>query len=74
VIEPFARVDYYDTMVRVRDGLFDNPRFERTVITAGVAYTYREAITLKLDASHRRFGTSELNTENTIRFATGFVY
>lgn len=74
VIEPFARLDHYDTMVRVRDGLFDNPRFERTVITAGAAYTYRKAITLKLDASHRRFGTGELNDENTIRFATGFVY
>lgn len=72
--EPFVRVDYYDTMFRPREGLFDNPRFERTVVSGGLAYTLSEALTLKLDASHRRFGTSALRPENTVRLAAGFVY
>lgn len=73
-LEPFARVDYYDTMFGARDGLFDNPRFERTVLTGGLSYALSEALVLKLDGSHRRFGTSDLNPENTARLAAGFVY
>lgn len=73
-LEPFVRVDHYDTMLNVREGLFDNPRFERTVFTGGVSYTLGDALVLKLDASHRRFGSQELNPENTIRLAAGFVY
>lgn len=73
-LEPFMRVDYYDTMFGTRDGLFDNPRFERTVITGGLAYTLAQALVLKLDFSHRRFGTSTINPENTVRLAAGFVY
>lgn len=73
-LEPFVRVDYYDTMFGVRDGLFDNPRFERTVVTAGVSYALSQHLVLKLDASHRRFGTASLNPESSVRLAAGFVY
>jgi hypothetical protein len=73
-LEPFARIDYYDTMFGTRDGLFDNPRFERLVLTGGVSYTLLQALALKLDASHRRFGSSSLSSENTVRLAAGFVY
>jgi hypothetical protein len=73
-LEPFARVDYIDTMFDVRDGLFDNPRFERTIIGLGGAYTYKNAIVGKLEIAHRRFGSSELRSENTVRATAGFVF
>lgn len=73
-VEPFVRLDYYDTMFGTREGLFDNPRFERTVVTGGVSYTLARAVVLKLDARHRRFGASALHPENTVRLAAGFVY
>ncbi|MCC6999971.1 MAG: hypothetical protein IT370_35560 [Deltaproteobacteria bacterium] len=73
-LEPFVRLDHYDTMFGVRDGLFDNPRFERWVVTGGVAYGLLDALVLKLDASHRWFGAAALRPENSVRFSAGFVY
>lgn len=73
-LEPFVRFDRYDTMYRVSAGTFDNPRFDRTVYTGGVAYTHAEAVTLKLDASQRHFGTDALRPESSVRLAAGFVY
>ncbi len=73
-LEPFGRVDYSDTLFGTREGLFDNPRFERTVLTGGVSYALSQALVLKLDASHRRFGASTLNPETSARLAAGFVY
>ena len=45
---------------RPRADLFDNPRFERTVFTGGVATSWPPAFFAKLDLSHRRFGSSDL--------------
>lgn len=73
-LEPFARVDWYDTMFLPRAELFDNPRFERLVVTGGVSWLIARAVVVKLDASHRRFGTAEINTEETVRMSVGFVY
>lgn len=73
-IEPFVRVEHYDTMFRAGEGRFDNPRFERLIYASGVSYTYRDAVVAKLGTSHRRLGSSQLNSENTIGLALGFVY
>ncbi len=73
-IEPFARLDYMDTMFDLRAGLFDNPRFERTIIGLGVSWTHAGAIVGKLDVSQRRFGSSDLRSENTVRATAGFVF
>jgi hypothetical protein len=73
-LEPFARFDYIDTMYDVREGLFDNPRFERTIIGLGAAYTYKNAIVTKLEVASRRFGSSALRSENTVRATAGFVF
>ncbi len=73
-LEPFARFDKVDTMARVRDELFDNPRFERTIVGVGVAYTYRRAFTAKLDLEKRWFGSSDLRHEHTLHATTGFVF
>ncbi|MEB2311455.1 MAG: hypothetical protein OZ921_20165 [Sorangiineae bacterium] len=73
-LEPFVRLDHYDTMFHVREGLFDNPRFERTVFTGGVGYTLLDAMVLKLEASRRHFGSSALNPEDTVRLSAAVVY
>ena len=73
-LEPFVGIDYLDTMVGSRDSLFDNPRFERTVLGVGASYIYLDSVVAKLEWSHRRFGSSELRPENTVRTMAGFVF
>lgn len=73
-LEPFVRFDHVDTMVAVRAALFDNPRYERSVLGAGVAYTFQGAVTGKLDVERRWFGSAELRPEHTVRLTAGFVY
>jgi hypothetical protein len=73
-LEPFVRYDYIDTMFDVSGGVFDNPRFERSVYGLGAAYTYKNAIVAKLDLAHRRLGSSALRSENTVRATAGFVF
>ncbi|MCA9678696.1 MAG: hypothetical protein H6709_12930 [Kofleriaceae bacterium] len=73
-LEPFVRLEHYDTMFRPRAELFDNPRFARTVATAGLSYQAHGGVFAKVDASHRRFGSSELRPENALHVATGFVF
>lgn len=71
---PHLRVERYDTMLNVVGNLFDNPRFERTVLTAGVGYVLDDAVVAKLDWSHRRFGSGELRPQNAARLCGGFVF
>jgi len=73
-LEPFVRFDYYDTMFEVPAGTFDNPRFERKVLTAGLAYTVADSVVVKLDGVHRWFGSSELRPETSVRLGGGFVF
>jgi hypothetical protein len=73
-VEPFVRYDYIDTMFEVGGGVFDNPRFERSIYGLGGAYTYKNAIVAKLDFAHRRLGSSALRSENTVRATAGFVF
>ncbi|MEZ4399759.1 MAG: hypothetical protein R3B06_07055 [Kofleriaceae bacterium] len=73
-VEPFVRVERFDTMAATSAGLFANPRYQRTVGTVGVATTIDRAITVKVDLAHRRFGASELGPETALHAALGFVY
>lgn len=73
-LDPFLRVDYYDTYFETRTDLADNTRYERTVYTAGLTYTYDQIFVTKLDYSIRDFGQSELSTQNSLRLGVGFVY
>lgn len=73
-LEPFVRFDYYDTMYDPRADLFDNPRYERMVLAAGVSYTYDNALTGKLEWRRRSFGTDELRLEHSVQATAGFVY
>ena len=73
-LEPFVRVEYYDTMFSTGDNTYDNPRFERTVIGGGVSHTYQQSIALKLDFSNRSFGEPDIRDEKTVRLATSFLF
>lgn len=73
-VEPFVRFDFYDTMFEVPEGTFDNPRFARKVVTAGLSYTFDDAVVVKLDGVHRWFGSSALRPETSVRLGTGFVF
>ena len=73
-LEPFFRIDYYDTMYDPRNDLFDNPRYERTVLTGGLSYTFANAVFVKLDYGYRMISASDLNNESTVDLAFGWVY
>jgi hypothetical protein len=73
-LEPNVRVEHYDTQFRPRESLEDNPRFERSIGAAGVAYTYRDVLVTKINWSHRWFGSSELNAENTVSLSQGLEF
>jgi hypothetical protein len=73
-LEPFVRVERYDTMFRTATGVFDNPRYQRTVYTGGAALTLAHHLTFKLDVAHRRYGATELRAETTVNAVAGFVY
>lgn len=73
-LEPFVRLDHYNTMFRTAPEIAANPRFERTLWTGGVAYALLDAMVLKLDLSHRTFGNADLHTENTLELMAGFVF
>ncbi len=73
-LEPFFRFDYYDTHFDTRADLPDNDRYERSVYTAGMAFTYDNFVVTKLDYSIREFGQSDLSSQNTLRLGLGFVY
>jgi len=73
-LEPFVRVDYYDTFFNPRETLFDNPRYERTVLTGGVSYTFVNSVFIKLNYVYRMLGSSDFDTESGVDLAFGWVY
>ncbi len=73
-LEPFVRIEHYDTMFRVDDDVFDNPRFQRTLIAGGLSWSWRERAGLKLDLTHRRFGSDELRPETAVRLTAAFQF
>ena len=70
----FARYDYYDSMFRVSGEVFDNPRWERREITAGLNLRFFQTSVLKAEYSHRLLGTSEKNVENTFAIGMGIQF
>lgn len=73
-LRPFLRVDYYDSIFRPRESQFDNPRFERLVLTSGLSYSFAESVFVKLDYAYRRVGDSTLNNEGTANLTFGWIY
>lgn len=73
-LTPFVRFEHFDTQFDTADSIVDNPKFERTLYSAGVAYDYDDFMTLKLDWTHRTFGGSGEDDQNIFGFGFGFVY
>lgn len=73
-LSPWVGFEWYDTMGALDDGRFDNPRFERTLVSAGLHTTIAEHVTASVGWSMRVFGTSELRREQSAQLGVGFVY
>lgn len=73
-LEVLSRVERFDTMFRVGPNTFDNPRFERTLVSAGLSYTYRDVVMTRLAWSRRSFGSPDLRPETTVGITTGFTF
>lgn len=66
----FARGEWYDAMYKTAGDVADNPRYERSVLTAGINYFIHKNVVFKSHYSWRRLGSGE--KENT--FATGIGF
>ena len=70
---PFFRYEYYNTMKKVENGIFANPRFERSLYTFGLNFIWNDEVVFKADYSSRTVGKGSFNTENTISVGIGFL-
>ncbi len=52
----FGRYDYYDTMFKTEGAIFNNPRWERQTLTAGLNFQIIPNVQLKTQYSHRTVG------------------
>ncbi|MCC6159392.1 MAG: hypothetical protein IT350_15185 [Deltaproteobacteria bacterium] len=73
-LSPFVRYEKYDTMYATRTDLFDNPRFEKQVISAGVSYRYEDAVVVKSDFRRRTFGSDDFRPETGVNLSAGFEF
>jgi len=73
-LDVFARYDDYDTMYRMVEGVFDNPRWDRQVITAGLNWRVHPTFLVKGQYSHRTLGLATANSEDTIALGFGLMY
>lgn len=68
----FVRYDYYDSMYSVQGDIFNNPRWERSALTVGIAYYPIEDIILKTQYTSRKLGISNNNKQDA--FSLGFAF
>jgi hypothetical protein len=73
-LDLFGRIDRYDTMRRMAPDYFNNPRWDRTAWTGGLAYAPHPRWVLKGQGSYRLLGLAAGNEEITYALGTGFVF
>src|SRR5262249_49737271 len=73
-LDLFGRFEFYDTMFKVARDIFDNPRWERRVVTAGVNYKPLPQFVLKGQFSHRTLGTATDSREDTFSLGMGVEF
>ncbi len=71
-LDIFGRYEFYDTMFRVDEDVFDNPRWRRKAWTAGLNYALARDLILKTHYTSQTLGLEKDNKENT--FALGFGF
>lgn len=64
---PFLRYDFYDTMHEVEGAIIDNPRWQRSTITAGINWFILPKIVVKAQYSDRRLGSQNYDL-NTLKY------
>lgn len=69
----FGQLEGYDTMFRVPDSAFDNPRWDRQALTLGLNFAPASQLIFKMHYTWRRLGTETLKKEDTFSFGFGFV-
>lgn len=69
----FGRYDFYDSMYKTAGNVFDNPRWERSVITAGANYMIHPRVNLKAHYAINSLGLSSENKEKTFLLGMGFT-
>lgn len=69
---PFLRYEHYNAMASVPAGMYDDPRFERTVMTAGLNWELHPRVVLKVDGSVRSFGLERYREERTLGVGLGW--
>lgn len=68
----FVRYDYYDSMYKVQGDIFNNPRWERSALTGGIAFHPIEDIILKAQYTSRKLGVPNNNKQDA--FSLGFAF
>ena len=68
----FGRYDYYDSMHSTEGQIVDNPRWERSVVTAGINYQPVPQLVLKAQLAVEKLGVSVDNLQRTFSLGLGF--
>jgi hypothetical protein len=71
---PFVRVEQVNTMVTVEEGFFADPRFDRTITTAGLNWFPKPTIVVKGDVSIRSLGAPRYRDEQTWGLSMGLIF
>jgi hypothetical protein len=69
----FVRYEDFDSMAETEGEVFDNPRWERRIATAGINFRTKE-IVAKLQYAHTQLGLASDNTERTFSMGFGFEF
>jgi len=68
----FGRGEWYDSMLQTEGNISDNPRYEKTILTAGFNYFPIPTIVFKSHYAWRKLGSDE--QENTFAIGMGFNF
>lgn len=70
----YGRYDWYDTMYRVTGDVFDNPRWARQTVTAGLNWFPDPHFIVKASFAHRTLGLSSGNREETVSLGVAALF
>lgn len=68
----FTRTEWYDSMYKTQGNIFNNPRYERKILTVGFNFFITETVVIKAHQAWRTLGSNE--KENTFCMGFGFDF
>lgn len=69
---PFARYEYYNSMEKMENDGYADPRYRRTVTTVGINYFPLNNLVIKVDYAMRKIDGGNYNDENTLGISIGY--